>query len=58
MPERCGNCRHHLFDPADGSCVCANEASEMYTIFTEHDEVCEKWEKKAIYAYHSLTLPD
>lgn len=52
---RCGNCKYHLLDDMDGSCVCINEKSEFYTIFTAHDEVCDKWEKKPIYAYHSLT---
>ena len=45
-PERCGNCRYHVFDELEGSCVCVCEDSEDYTGHTEHDWQCEKWERK------------
>ena len=45
-PERCGNCKHHLYDDMDGRCVCVKPESEWYTTYTEHDDVCEEWEKK------------
>ena len=43
---RCGNCKYHLFDELDGSCVCVNKESEEYLAYTEHDHYCLKWEKK------------
>lgn len=49
MPERCGNCRYHIFDIFDeleDSCVCVNKESEEYLAYTEHDQYCPKWEKK------------
>ena len=48
MPKRCGNCKYHLYDDADGGCVCVNEGSEAYMTYTEHADSCEKWEKKQL----------
>lgn len=46
--EQCRNCKHHLFDPQEGKCVCVNPESDEYTGYTEHTDTCEKWELKTI----------
>ena len=44
--HRCGNCKHHIFDPQEGKSVCVSKDSDNFTGYTEYDDHCEKWEAK------------
>lgn len=51
MPQRCGNCKYHIYEDYDRKSICISANSEYRGTFTENDEVCEDWQLKPQYGH-------